>query len=288
MWGIWRSLQKPDSQHPYGFSREKYAWSLVSGVGIFFLGGGVSLYHGISGLMVGAHHVGDLTAAWWVLGGSLVFETTTMTFAFRQINKSAKAAGVSFFEYVRRGADPTTVQVLLEDCAAITGVAIAGTCLTLSNYLNSPMIDNFGSISIGVLLGSVAAFLVRRNIASLVEHSMPAKGQNDIVKILETDPVVRSVHDVKTTTLGPEWVRFKAEILFNGEEITRRYIARTQFFSTKAKEELALIETEQDLENWMIKHGAGVVSTLGSEVDRLELNIKAKHPEVKHCDLEIL
>ncbi|KAJ3129270.1 hypothetical protein HK098_001968 [Nowakowskiella sp. JEL0407] len=210
-----------------------------------------------------------------------------MMYAFRQIKRSADAAGESFFQYLKRGADPTTVQVLLEDFAAITGVGIAGTCLTLSQYFNNPMIDHIGSVSIGLLLGSVATFLVRRNIALLVEHSMPVKSQEDIVQILESDPVVRSVHDVKTTSLGPEWVRFKAEILFNGEEITRRYISRSQFFSTKAKEELEKINTEEELEQWMIRHGAGVVSTLGSEVDRLELNIKTKHPEVKHCDLEM-
>ena len=33
MLGIWRSLRKPDPNHPYGFSAERYAWALVSGVG---------------------------------------------------------------------------------------------------------------------------------------------------------------------------------------------------------------------------------------------------------------
>ena len=32
----------------YGWSRARYVYSLISGVGIFFLGSGVSVYHGIS------------------------------------------------------------------------------------------------------------------------------------------------------------------------------------------------------------------------------------------------
>jgi zinc transporter 9 len=76
MLGLWRSLKKPDVQHPYGFMTEKYAWALVSGVGIFFLGGGVSLYHGISGLLGGGLDVVDIQPAVWALAGCLVFETS--------------------------------------------------------------------------------------------------------------------------------------------------------------------------------------------------------------------
>jgi hypothetical protein len=56
---------------------EKYAWALVSGVGIFFLGGGVSLYHGISGLLAGGIEVVDIQPAIWALSGCLLFETSS-------------------------------------------------------------------------------------------------------------------------------------------------------------------------------------------------------------------
>lgn len=36
----------------------------------------------------------------------------------------------------------------------------------------------------------------------------------------------RAVHDVKTTSLGVEKSRFKAEIDFNGREITRSYLQK--------------------------------------------------------------
>jgi zinc transporter 9 len=36
------------SHRRYGWSRARYVYSLISGVGIFFLGSGVSVYHGIS------------------------------------------------------------------------------------------------------------------------------------------------------------------------------------------------------------------------------------------------
>ena len=39
------------SNYRYGFSRARYVYSLISGVGIFFLGAGVSMYHGVVGLI---------------------------------------------------------------------------------------------------------------------------------------------------------------------------------------------------------------------------------------------
>ena len=98
-WGIQRSIRAPDDEHPYGFSREKYAWSLVSGCGIFFLGCGVSVYHGVSALMLQQHSLQHTSIAFGVLGMTLLFEGGTMFAAFRQVKASAKATNVSFKEY---------------------------------------------------------------------------------------------------------------------------------------------------------------------------------------------
>lgn len=192
-------------------------------------------------------------------------------------------------EYLKKGADPTAVQVFLEDCAAITGVLIASTCLSISHFWSLPIFDSIGSILIGALLSSVASFLIQRNVAGLVETSMSASRQTEIVQILQSDPVVMSVHDVKSTSLGPEFARFKAEILFDGEEITRRYLAR----QPQVIQELKRAQTDdkassKELEIFLIRQGGRIVSSLGSEVDRLERKVTDKRPEVKHIDLEIL
>ncbi|KAJ3173554.1 hypothetical protein HDU88_002640 [Geranomyces variabilis] len=288
MWGIHRSLRTPDIAHPYGFSQERYAWALVSGVGIFFLGGGVSIYHGLSGILQAQHALGDVTSSWAILSASLLFEGGTMTYAYQHISKSAQAAGVSVMDYLKRGADPTAVQVLFEDFAAVSGVVIAGTCLTLAKLLNNPMIDSVGSITIGVLLSCVATFLIKRNIAGLVETRMPIHREREIVSELESDPVVSSVQDVKSTTLGPDWARFKAEILFNGEEVTARYISRNPELFAAEVETLKTLQTRRQVEDWVSRQGGRIVSHLGTEVDRLEFNIMQKRPEVRHIDLEIL
>lgn len=50
--GIQRSKKAPSALHPYGYMKDKFVWSLISAVGIFCLGAGVTVVHGCHGLFV--------------------------------------------------------------------------------------------------------------------------------------------------------------------------------------------------------------------------------------------
>jgi zinc transporter 9 len=177
---------------------------------------------------------------------------------------------------LKKGADPSSVQIFMEDCASITGIAIAAICLSLSHYLAMPIFDHIGSIAIGCLLSFVASFLIKRNISGLVETSISPERQNEIVMILQKDPIVMSVHDVKCTSMG-SFVRFKAEILLDGEEVARRYMSKEPNLMNAIKDEA-----------WFLRHSTKLIACVGAEIDRLERKVTDRRPEVKHIDLEIL
>ncbi|KAL5289192.1 SLC30A9 family protein [Megaselia abdita] len=166
-YGIHKSTQLADSDHPYGYSNMKYVSSLISGVGIFCVGTGLSVYHGITGLMH-PEPVQDYFWAFFVLGGSLVSEGATLVVAFNEIKRSAKKHEMSFKEYVLRGKDPSVNVVLTEDAAAVASVAVAGTCMALTTITGSPIPDAVGSLLVGGILGGVASFIIYTNVNALV------------------------------------------------------------------------------------------------------------------------
>ena len=53
-------------------------------------------------------------------------------------------------------------------------------------------------------------------------------------------------------------------------------------------QEIKTIQNKEEFEQFMLKHGEAIVDTLGAEIDRIEQKLKKSHPEIRHCDLEIL
>lgn len=114
--------------------------------------------------------------------------------------------------------------VLLEDAAAVLGVVVAGTCMGLSSYFNTPFYDAVGSLLVGGLLGIVAGFIVHSNSNALVGRSIPEPQLDKINRKLEDDVMIRAIHDVKATDLGNDIVRYKAEVDIDGRQLTRHYL----------------------------------------------------------------
>lgn len=63
--------------------------------------------------------------------------------------------------------------VLMEDMAAVFGVVVAGSCMALASYINSPIPDAVGSLLVGGILGAVASFIIYSNSVALVGRSIP-------------------------------------------------------------------------------------------------------------------
>ncbi|VDM63270.1 unnamed protein product [Angiostrongylus costaricensis] len=282
--GIRFSARNPDKLFPYGYGNMRYVSALISGCGIMAFGCGLSIYHGVSGLL-NPTELEPLNYAYYALFMSLCFQGASAITAYTEVMRKARIAQLSIINYVRTAADPSLNVVLLEDTAAVTGVGIALCAVSLSSLLESPIPDSIGSILIGCLLGTVASFIIRTNAAHLVGRSLPKRITDDIVCRLNNDPVIRSVHDVKATALGVEQSRFKAELDFNGREITRVYLHHNVDMPSLLKE-VRNLRNEKELEEFMEIHGEKIIDRLGDEVDRIESEITKKHPDIRHVDLE--
>lgn len=203
----------------------KYISSLISGVAIFCVGTGFSFYHGISGLS-STEVSSDFFWAYVVLIGSFCFESVTLGMAIMSIRNSSKQANQSFMSYVTSGQDPCVNVVLFEDTAAVAGAAVAAVCIGLTQYLNNPVPDAVGSLLVGVMLGAVAMLVIYTSVPALVGRSIKLDQLDKINAELESDAMIKAIHDVKGIDMGNSMIRYKAEIDFNGRELTRNYLEK--------------------------------------------------------------
>ncbi|KAL5756781.1 hypothetical protein ACOSQ2_021527 [Xanthoceras sorbifolium] len=286
-YGLISSRRAPDALHPYGYSKERFVWSLISAVGIFCLGSGATIVHGIQNLW-SQEQPENMKYAALVIGGSLIIEGASLFIAIQAVKKGAAAEGMKVRDYIWRGHDPTSVAVMTEDGAAVAGLIIAGASLLAVNTTRNPIYDAVGSIIVGNLLGLVAIFLIQRNRHSLIGRAMDDNEMEKILRLLKNDPVVDSLYDCKSEVIGPGFYRFKAEIDFNGEKVVKNYLERSgrtewarQFRNAaRQKDDYALVKT-------MSGYGEELVTALGSEVDRLEREIREINPGIRHVDIEV-
>ncbi len=278
--GLRQSRRAADPNHPYGYSRSRWVWALISAAGVLFVGCGVSLVEGIRQVLA-PEPLEALGVAWAVLGASFLLESVSLLLGLRAVLRGARSEGISAWRYLHHGADSMGVAVLLEDSAALVGLSLAAGAIGLTVLTGDPRWDGVGSIAIGVLLGGNAVFLINRNRVLLIERSVPLARRQHMIGVLTAEPTVRAVKDVKSTVMGPGHLKFKAEVDFDGRALARRHLEGLDLDALV--EELG---SREALEAFLLDYGEALVDGLGDEVDRLEAVLREAVPEMRHVDLE--
>ena len=275
--GLVRSDRVADHAFEYGYGAERYVWALMSAVGIFFLGCGVTIYHGITSLLNPEHQVQQVGWAIGVLILSFVIEFFVLFLAVRTVYR--EAGDRPFFEFLWGEADPSAVAVILEDSAACIGVLVAMIAIGLTSWTGHQYWDAIGTLGIGVLLGGVASWLVLRNRQLLVGPSIPPHIRAQIQKILEDCPAIEEVVDMRTEMMDSETYRIKADIKFDGAVLAEK-------LEPKLKRAYPHIQSYEDFRRFAIYYADQVLEVLGDEIDAIEHKIQTDVPKARLLDLE--
>jgi len=208
-----RNSAKPaDKRHPFGYGKALYFWALLVALSVFSLGGGLSIYHGISAL----RHPEPLQDPLWnyvVLAVSACFEGYSWNVSRRELNKRRKP-GTSLWQTVHASKDASVFTVFIEDTAALLGLAIAAAGITLGYLFDSPYFDPAASVLIGLLLVGAAFALARETGALLVGEGIGTEATRRVCEILRADPAIQSVGKLLSMQLGPDDVLLTAAVQF--------------------------------------------------------------------------
>ncbi|MCY4725616.1 cation diffusion facilitator family transporter [Nocardioides sp. STR2] len=198
-----RSEKPADEGHPLGYGREAYVWSMIAAFGLFGVGAAVSVIHGVQSLGAEEEDVQYLWA-YVVLGAAFVLEGISFLQASRELRRGARSADVSRVRFLDQTSDPTLRAVYLEDTAALLGIIIAVTGLGLHQATGDPVWDAIGSILVGLLLGWVAVYLLRRNMVFLVGQVADPRIYDTVLGWLRERPEVQTVNTLHLQYVGPE------------------------------------------------------------------------------------
>jgi cation diffusion facilitator family transporter len=212
-----RSRRPANPDHPLGHGREAYVWSMFAAIGLFAVGAGVSIVHGIQELFH-PEPAEDLGIAYAVLAIAFVLEGVSFIKAVRQARGEAAESDQDVMDHVLRTSDPTLRAVVAEDAAALVGIVIAFLGVLAHQLTGSAVWDAVGSIAIGVLLAVVSIVLVDRNRRFLVgEAGRPELRDAVLRRLLSFDEIERVTY-LRLEYVGPRSVYLVVSVDLRGDE----------------------------------------------------------------------
>ncbi|PPD57603.1 cation diffusion facilitator family transporter [Dehalogenimonas etheniformans] len=201
--GMKESKKSADALHPFGYGKSLYFWTLVVSVSIFGIGGGLSLYEGISHIRHVAPEAvtSNPTINYIVLGIATLIEGWSFSIAIREFRKS-KGQKRSW-QFIKSTKDPSTFTVVLEDGAAMLGLIFAFLGVFFGHLFHNPYLDGTASIIIGLLLMSVAFVLAFETKGLLLGEGADPQTVADIRLKVVSDPAVDQAAEILTMYMGP-------------------------------------------------------------------------------------
>jgi cation diffusion facilitator family transporter len=233
LYGMAQARRRPDEAHPLGYGREVYSWSFIVALMIFALGAVGSVVQGIQHVL-DPEPITDPIVNYIVLGCAFLFEGSSWWIARKEI-KAAKGR-LSYYEAVRRSKDPPAFMVLLEDTAALIGLAIALVGTLLAQWLHNPIYDGLASIAIGLLLGVTGYILARETKDLLIGESAGPAIEQSIMAIAEACPDVDGANGLLTFQFGPRQIFVTLSLEFADELNTEQIEKKVAHLETLIRE----------------------------------------------------
>jgi cation diffusion facilitator family transporter len=203
LYGIHRSKQKADADHPFGHGREIYFWSFVVSLLIFALGAGFSIYVGASRILKPVP-IESPAVSYIVFALAFIFEGGSWLVSLRRFRDVKGQIG--FFDAFKLSKDPPSFMTLFEDSIALIGIVIAAASTFAAVTLGHPQIDGVASVAIGVLLAGSSVFLARESKSLLMGEPAYLFIRKSILSIANSQSGCLRANGLITIQLGPDQI----------------------------------------------------------------------------------
>jgi cation diffusion facilitator family transporter len=197
--GMRQARKPPSEDHPMGYGKVGYYWSMMVAILLFSVGGLFSIWHGVQALQHPAP-VHYLLPSIAVLAVAVLLEGYALRGALGAV--AAERGDQTLWRWFRDTRQSELMVVVGEDVAALSGLSIALLALALTAATGNPVFDALGTIGVGVLL-VVVAFLVLFEVKSLLTgESVSPRLRAEIRAFVEAQPEVERVVNMITQQFG--------------------------------------------------------------------------------------
>jgi cation diffusion facilitator family transporter len=205
--GTWRSRHRADATHRFGYGMEIYFWTFVVAVIVFLAGGVVGIQHGLAQLRH-PEPIASPGLSLAVLAVAAVFEGVSFGFGYREYRRvvdryPVRGNPVTVWRFIALSKDPNLYETLLEDAAALAGLAIAAAGIVGSAWFGLPWADGAASLAIGTMLIGASLVVAEATRSLIAGESVAPPLQRELARVVEGHVGPLGLSELKTLHLGP-------------------------------------------------------------------------------------
>jgi cation diffusion facilitator family transporter len=238
--GRGRSDRPRTAEHPFGFGRERYFYAFIVAVMLFTVGAAFSIYDGIH-KMISPEPVHDEGVALAVLAIAVVLESFSLRTGVHEANEAR--AGRHWLTFIRRTKAPELPVVLIEDMAALIGLAFAIAGVSLAWATGDGIWDGAGSVAIGLLLACAATILAVETKSLLIGESAGGEVERRVVAAIEDGPEAERVIHLRTIHVGPDSLVIAAKIAVRPTDSAAEVAAAIDIVEGRIRAAVPIAET---------------------------------------------
>jgi cation diffusion facilitator family transporter len=208
--GVRRGKLPADASHQFGYGMEIYFWTFVVAVLVLLAGGAYSIFRGVSELAA-PHPISSPKLSLAVLVVSTIFEGASFRVGYKQYKKVVAAhrvpgQSISLIQFIQLSKDPSLYESLLEDGAALAGLAVAAAGIVASAYFGLFRADGAASVVIGMILvaNGIAILVATRSLVA--GEAVAPQVLRDLRSAVEGHLWSDRVADLATLHLGPSCI----------------------------------------------------------------------------------
>ncbi len=205
--GIRLSSRPADRQHPFGYGREMFFWTLLSGLIMISITATVAFYLGFHRFLSPEPLERPILAIAVVCIGTL-----TNGYALSLSSKRLFSGSSSIWSTFLHSSLVETKTTLILDLTGTLASFIGLIALILAQLTHDYRFDGLGAMLIALILLFLALFLLMGVRDLIIGRSADAATQQRIIKITKTIPGVQDVLDLRTSIIGPEIILVNLEI----------------------------------------------------------------------------
>ncbi len=207
--GLIRSRKPSDQQHPFGYGRELYFWTMLSGVLILGVTSTMSIYFGWQRIN-NPLPIYNINIAFVVLGLSALTNGYALSLSARRLLKGRSVLRIRKI-FVNSSLIETKTAFVLDLMGALAAI-FGFLSLVFYQISGNLLFDGLGAVAIGTLLAIFGVVLIIPIRELIIGQSASEEVESKIREATLMQPEVKEVLDLKTIHIGSEKLLVNAEV----------------------------------------------------------------------------